>query len=76
MMTADIFALSIATVGGAAVGVERQWSEYADGPRARFAGIRTFTMFGARSLGGCEPARETFLPKRAFDAEFFARAAD
>ena len=49
-MTPDIFALSIATLGGAAVGVERQWSGHADGPRARFAGIRTFTMLGA--IGG------------------------
>jgi uncharacterized membrane protein (DUF4010 family) len=50
MMTSDFFALSIATLGGAAVGVERQWSGHAEGPRARFAGIRTFTMLGA--LGG------------------------
>jgi uncharacterized membrane protein (DUF4010 family) len=50
MMTADILALSIATLGGAAVGIERQWSGHADGPQARFAGIRTFTMLGA--VGG------------------------
>ena len=49
MMT-DIFGLSIATLGGAAVGIERQWSGHADGPQARFAGIRTFTMLGA--VGG------------------------
>ena len=42
--------LLIATLGGAAVGLERQWSGHADGPAARFAGIRTFTMLGA--LGG------------------------
>jgi uncharacterized membrane protein (DUF4010 family) len=30
--------------------VERQWSGHAEGPRARFAGIRTFTMLGA--VGG------------------------
>jgi uncharacterized membrane protein (DUF4010 family) len=50
MTASDIFALLIATLGGAAVGVERQWSGHADGPRARFAGIRTFTMLGA--VGG------------------------
>jgi uncharacterized membrane protein (DUF4010 family) len=32
------------------VGLERQWSGHADGPAARFAGIRTFTMLGA--VGG------------------------
>jgi uncharacterized membrane protein (DUF4010 family) len=42
--------LSIAALGGAAVGLERQWSGHAEGPRARFAGIRTFTMLGA--IGG------------------------
>jgi hypothetical protein len=40
----------IATLGGAAVGLERQWSGRAEGPAARFAGIRTFTMLGA--VGG------------------------
>jgi uncharacterized membrane protein (DUF4010 family) len=39
--------LLIAALGGAAVGLERQWSGHADGPDARFAGIRTFTMLGA-----------------------------
>lgn len=42
--------LLIAALGGAAVGLERQWSGHADGPAARFAGIRTFTMLGA--VGG------------------------
>ena len=46
----DIPGLVIAALGGAAVGLERQWSGHADGPRARFAGIRTFTMLGA--VGG------------------------
>lgn len=45
----DIVGLLIATLGGAAVGLERQWSGHADGPAARFAGIRTFTMLGAVS---------------------------
>lgn len=49
-MTSDILGLLIATLGGAAVGFERQWSGHADGPAARFAGIRTFTMLGA--VGG------------------------
>jgi uncharacterized membrane protein (DUF4010 family) len=50
MTTSDILRLLIATLGGAAVGLERQWSGHAQGPAARFAGIRTFTMLGA--IGG------------------------
>ena len=50
MTTTAIVGLVIAALGGAAVGLERQWSGHAQGPRARFAGIRTFTMMGA--LGG------------------------
>jgi uncharacterized membrane protein (DUF4010 family) len=48
-----ILGLVIAALGGAAVGLERQWSGHAQGPEARFAGIRTFTMLGALAgLGG------------------------
>ena len=50
MNTSDIVGLVIATLGGAAVGLERQWSGHAEGPGARFAGIRTFAMLGA--VGG------------------------
>jgi uncharacterized membrane protein (DUF4010 family) len=50
MLTSDIAWLLIAALGGAAVGLERQWSGHAEGPTARFAGIRTFTMLGA--VGG------------------------
>ena len=42
-----VIGLLIATLGGTAVGLERQWSGHADGPSARFGGIRTFTMLGA-----------------------------
>lgn len=38
--------LAIALLGGIAVGVERQWRGKADGPSARFGGLRTFTMLG------------------------------
>ena len=49
----SLIGLLIATLGGTAVGLERQWSGHADGPAARFGGIRTFTMLGAISgLGG------------------------
>ena len=48
--TVDLLGLFIATLGGTAVGLERQWSGHAVGGRARFAGIRTFTMLGG--LGG------------------------
>ena len=50
MTISQIVGLLIAALGGAAVGLERQWSGHAEGPTARFAGIRTFTMLGA--LGG------------------------
>ena len=50
MSPSDSVGLLIAALGGAAVGLERQWSGHAEGPGARFAGIRTFTMLGA--LGG------------------------
>ncbi|MEZ5416614.1 MAG: DUF4010 domain-containing protein [Vicinamibacterales bacterium] len=47
MMSLDLaIRLAIAAVAGAVVGVERQWSGHADGPQARFAGVRTFTMLG------------------------------
>ena len=42
--------VAIAALGGAAVGVERQWSGSASGPHKDFAGVRTFTLLGA--LGG------------------------
>jgi uncharacterized membrane protein (DUF4010 family) len=42
--------LAAATLGGAAIGLERQWSGHASGPQARFGGIRTFTLLGG--LGG------------------------
>jgi uncharacterized membrane protein (DUF4010 family) len=50
MDVSDVVAIVIAALGGAAVGLERQWSGHADGPAARFGGIRTFTMLGA--VGG------------------------
>jgi uncharacterized membrane protein (DUF4010 family) len=36
----------IATLGGAAIGVERERSGHADGPGVHFAGVRTFTLLG------------------------------
>ncbi len=47
MTSPDPIGLLVAALGGAAVGLERQWSGHAEGPSARFAGIRTFTMLGA-----------------------------
>ncbi len=43
-------AIAVAALGGAAIGVERQWSGHAAGPAARIGGVRTFTMLGI--LGG------------------------
>ena len=42
--------LALAGLAGLAVGIEREWSGHATGPRARFAGIRTFLLLGL--LGG------------------------
>ena len=49
-MPDSLIALLVALLGGAAVGVERQWSGHVTGPQARFAGVRTFALLGA--LGG------------------------
>jgi uncharacterized membrane protein (DUF4010 family) len=45
----EIIGILIATLGGLAVGLERQWSGHATGPKARFAGVRTFTLLGMLS---------------------------
>jgi hypothetical protein len=50
MNSANVLWLLTAALGGAAVGLERQWSGHAEGPAARFGGIRTFTMLG--TVGG------------------------
>jgi uncharacterized membrane protein (DUF4010 family) len=42
----ELVGLVVAALAGAAVGVERQWSGHAEGPDARFGGIRTFTLLG------------------------------
>lgn len=42
----SIVGIAIAALGGAAVGLEREWSGHASGPEAHFAGIRTFTLLG------------------------------
>jgi uncharacterized membrane protein (DUF4010 family) len=38
--------VTVALLGGLAVGIERQWSGKAAGPRPHFAGVRTFTLLG------------------------------
>ena len=48
-MTDDLegaLAMLVAALGGAAIGVEREWSGHATGSKARFAGVRTFTLLG------------------------------
>jgi uncharacterized membrane protein (DUF4010 family) len=43
----------VAALGGAAIGVERQWSGHATGTHAHLGGIRTFTLIGgAAGLAG------------------------
>ena len=42
--------LALAGLTGLAVGIEREWSGHASGPRARFAGVRTFLLLGL--IGG------------------------
>lgn len=44
--TQAIWDLLIAALGGAAIGMERQWSGHASGPDRHFAGVRTFTLLG------------------------------
>ena len=41
-----IVEIAVAALGGAAIGVERQWSGHASGDKARFGGVRTFTLLG------------------------------
>lgn len=49
--TADLLVrLGVATLGGLAVGIEREWSAKKDGARTRFGGVRTFLLLGL--LGG------------------------
>jgi uncharacterized membrane protein (DUF4010 family) len=38
--------LIVAALGGAVIGLEREWSGHASGPDRRFGGIRTFTLLG------------------------------
>jgi len=45
-MTAEWLGIVVAALGGLAIGVERQRSGHASGPRARFGGVRTFTLIG------------------------------
>src|SRR5436190_1167034 len=46
---AGLLEILVAALGGAAIGVERQRSGHASGPRARFGGIRTFTLIVGKS---------------------------
>ncbi len=43
----SVLGICIATLGGAAIGIERQHSGHAEGPQSHFAGLRTFTLLGA-----------------------------
>jgi uncharacterized membrane protein (DUF4010 family) len=49
-MDETVARLAVAALSGLAVGLEREWSGHAQGPLARFAGLRTFLLIGA--LGG------------------------
>jgi uncharacterized membrane protein (DUF4010 family) len=44
--TQAVWDLLIAALGGAAIGMERQWSGHASGPAKHFGGVRTFTLLG------------------------------
>jgi uncharacterized membrane protein (DUF4010 family) len=46
-MAEELTGVLVAVLGGAAIGIERQWSGHAEGPTAHFAGVRTFAMLGA-----------------------------
>jgi uncharacterized membrane protein YhiD involved in acid resistance len=47
--SSEVLHILVATFGGAVIGLERQWSGHATGPKARFAGVRTFTLIGELS---------------------------
>ncbi len=50
----NVVGIAIAALGGAAVGLEREWSGHAGGPQAHFAGFRTFTLLGGLAgIAGC-----------------------
>ena len=49
MVSQQIVGILIAALGGLAVGLEREWSGHASGSKARFAGVRTFTLLGILS---------------------------
>lgn len=44
-----VWRVAVAALCGLAVGLERQWSGHASGPAARFAGLRTFFLYGVLS---------------------------
>jgi uncharacterized membrane protein (DUF4010 family) len=46
MTPSSSIGIMVAALGGAAVGVEREWSGHAAGSQARFGGVRTFTLIG------------------------------
>jgi uncharacterized membrane protein (DUF4010 family) len=50
MLPQAVLNFSVAALAGLAVGIEREWSGHAEGPNARFAGVRTFMLLGI--LGG------------------------
>ena len=52
--------LVVSLLGGAAVGVEREWSGHAQGENARFAGVRTFTLSPAGSGATSFTMREEY----------------
>jgi hypothetical protein len=49
-MAPSSLGIMVAALGGAAVGIEREWSGHVSGSQARFGGVRTFTLIGG--LGG------------------------
>jgi uncharacterized membrane protein (DUF4010 family) len=75
--------LLIAALGGLAVGLEREWSGHASGPKSRFAGVRTFTLLGAFSglsgwlwsIGFQSPATVFLLGASALIVSAYARAS-
>lgn len=57
------FRVLAAALGGAAVGIEREWSGHTLGRAARFGGIRTFTLLGGLAgLAGLMTSRGDVWP--------------
>lgn len=57
-----LISLTVASLGGMAVGIEREWSARADGKKSLFAGVRTFLLIGLLGALGVVFIRTDLAP--------------